>query len=190
MKIVVLGLGAIGSNLLVQLVRQYPDIEYEGVDFDRVEPRNIGPQAYFRELVNAPKAVAIQAVLSRFNNVKYTPKVFKLEKILVPEKDTVYLDCFDNSASRRLTCVRGEIFHVGFSPQYTAEGIWSPQYDPAGDVPAESADICTLTGAIPFIHTVVNTAAFVISGFITAGRKNNFILRGNPETSQFKLDYL
>lgn len=58
----VFGLGALGGNLLVQLVRQYPELNYVGIDFDFVEERNIRPQAFFRSQVKAPKAKAIQVV--------------------------------------------------------------------------------------------------------------------------------
>ena len=65
-KISVFGLGAIGSNLLVQLVKQYPEIEYTGIDYDKIEERNIGPQAYFAGMVGQPKCMAIRAVMSQY----------------------------------------------------------------------------------------------------------------------------
>ena len=173
------GLGAIGSNLLLQLAKQQPRLKYFGYDFDKVEPRNIGPQAYFLSNKNQPKVHAMRAILSQFlTKVDYVPVDGKITQPLVAvPTDTLVVDCFDNTASRRLlTQASGHVFHVGFSPQYTAEGLWSPEYDAPGDIPAGSPDICTLPDAVSFIHLVVNTACLTLLDFILTGEKKGFIV--------------
>lgn len=176
------GLGAIGSNLLLQLAKQQSDLEYVGFDFDKVEPRNIGPQAYFLEHVGQPKTIVMAAVLKRFQrNPKYKPVNGKVETplVTVPE-DTLVLDCFDNTKSRRLlTAAKGHVFHVGFSPYYTAEGIWSPDYDAPEDIQAGAPDLCTLPDATSFIHFVVNAAALTVLDFLLKGVKRSFIATPN-----------
>lgn len=186
MNIIVYGLGALGSNLLVQLARQYPHFSYTGVDFDKVESRNIPIQAYFKEHVNLPKAKALQSVLQRYGNVKYTPLLNRIISPIEPLKDSGWLaiDCFDNTASRRLITGSDRILHVGFSPSYTAECLWDDRYDVPGDVDSAQGDICQMTEAIGFIHFVVNRAVLTISKRISDDVKENWIVTGKTTLHQ------
>ena len=186
MKIKIFGLGAIGSNLLVQLVRQFPDNEYEGIDFDKVEDRNIRTQAYFLEHIGQPKVNAIRAVCQRYTRkFKYTPVNTEIKsppfKNHYPGqgrfKEELWVDCFDNSKSRKLLETVGEdynILHLGFSPFYTAECIWAKDYDAPGDVDPAGNDICEMADAIGFINYFVNLSVMVISDFLENGNKSNF----------------
>ena len=182
MKVHVFGLGAIGSNLIIQLMKQYPNFEYFGYDFDKIEDRNIGPQAYFLEQIGAPKSMALAAVAARFNRkVKYTPvnkKVEESPKHLFDAPDTLVLDCFDNTKSRKLlfTGKSKNVLHIGFSPFYTAEVIWDINYDVPGDVDPKQNDICEMGDATPFVHFVVNFSALTISNYINDNLNNNFII--------------
>lgn len=177
-KVVVYGLGALGSNLLVQLVRQFPQLKYEGVDYDKVEDRNIRIQAFFLEHVGALKAPALRTVLLRYvRKVDYNAVVKKVtEQVRLPDERTLVLDCFDNSASRKLVKGHPNILHLGFSPFYTAELVWDPDYDVPGDVDPNATDICQLQDAALFIHSFVNRAALEISSFIQDGTKKSFIV--------------
>jgi len=173
------GLGAIGSNLLIQLSKQFSDLKFYGLDMDKVEARNIGPQAYFLEHIGNYKAIAMNGIMRRFQrNPNYAGVTKKLtEPIYLNSATTLVLDCFDNTASRKLLLNTGSpTFHIGFSPLYTAEGIWSPGYDVPNDVPQNAPDLCTLPDATSFIHYVVNTAALAITEFLLEGRKRDFIV--------------
>lgn len=172
--IIVCGLGAIGSNVLNQLSKVYPDMNYIGIDFDVVEKRNIGTQAYFMENVGQPKALAMNVMLKRFNpKIKYRGVN---QKITVPEdvygladnSDALIVDCFDNVASRKILkqCISNPVYHMGFSAQYTAELIWNKDYVVSGDVDPNNADICTMIDAAPFIHFVCNFGVMQISEYI------------------------
>lgn len=187
MHITVYGLGAIGSNLLLQLARQYPQYQFTGVDFDKVESRNIPIQAYFRENVNQAKAKAMQVVLTRYGSVKYTPELKRILSPIQPITDRPWLgvDCFDNSASRALITGSDCILHIGFSPAYTAECIWNDKYEVPGDVDSTLGDICQMQEAIGFIHFIVNRAVLTISKFITEDVKESWIVTGKT-----KLTYL
>lgn len=181
MKIKVYGIGALGSNLLVQLVKQFPDFEYEGIDFDKIEERNMRTQAYFRDQINQPKAMAMRAILSRYvEKPKYTPKLTRIEtKIPIPDEDTLALDCFDNVKSRELLTFQGKdynIIHLGFSPAYSAEFMWNKNYSVPGDVDARLGDICSMTDAVGFINMFVNLALINISDFIFKKVKKDFIV--------------
>lgn len=181
MEIHVFGLGAIGSNLIIQLMKQYPNFKYFGYDFDIIEDRNIGPQAFFKEQVKAPKTYAIPVIAQRYlRKIDYTPKNIKLEKPptdLINKEGVLVLDCFDNSKSRKLLAHKASnILHVGFSPFYTAEIMWDSSYEVPGDVDPSRADVCELIDATPFIHFIVNLSALVISKNINESIQENYLI--------------
>lgn len=183
MKIAIFGLGALGSNLLVQLAKQYPEFEYTGIDFDKVEGRNIRTQAFFLEQVGLHKADAIRVILSRFlRRPKYTPVKQKITEppYKISLTHNLLIDCFDNSKSRDLiTKTETEhttVLHVGFSPFYTAEMIWDEDYDVPNDVDSRGVDICEQTDAVSFIHFVVNATVLNISDWINNKARKNIII--------------
>lgn len=182
-KIFVFGLGAIGSNLLTKLVTQYLNYEYYGIDYDTVEDRNIGTQAYFLYHINMPKVSAIYSVLGskikKFNYVPINNRIVSKNDILnlVPKENSLIIDCFDNSKSRALfSGIPHNCVHIGFSPDYTAEIIWNEHYSVPGDVNPDSNDICDLTEAVSFISFVVSFASMNISNFIEKGEKTDYII--------------
>jgi hypothetical protein len=187
MDIRLYGLGAIGSNLLVQLAKQFPDANFYGIDFDKIEERNIRTQAYFLEHVGLYKADAMRVILGRYlRKPKYTAVKTKVEGSVYmgvhgPEGLDAHLgiDCFDNTKSRKLFQNSGHVFHVGFSPEYSAEGIWhNKDYEVANDVDPTKNDICSMTDAVPFIHFVVNLAALNIARWIQTKEKRDFLVTG------------
>lgn len=191
MKVVIFGLGAIGSNLMVQLVRQFPDWEFVGVDFDKIEERNVRTQAYFIEQVGLLKVQAMRSVLARFRRqIRYTPVAEKLvEPITVwahKHGDVgLWVDCFDNAESRwLLTPTENKdvnVLHVGFSPHYTAECIWNKDYEVPGDVDPKAGDICSMDEAVGFINFVVSAATMTISKFAKSQVKESWILTGKRQ---------
>ncbi len=188
MHIAIYGVGALGSNLLVELVRQYPDFEFSAVDFDIVEERNLRTQAFFRDTLGYPKVHAMRTVLERYaRNVKYKgiPKRMTAQTpidTLTPQADLI-IDCFDNVASRRLlthTTVR-PVLHCGFSPAFTAEIIWDKEYDVPGDVDPAMPDICTLQGAATFIHFVSVLAAMTVTDYFEKKGMNSLLVTGKKQ---------
>lgn len=190
-KIFVYGLGSLGSNLLLQLAKKYPDIHFIGIDYDKVEDRNVGIQAYFLEHVNVPKVIAMSAVLQRFNRKShYTPKNVEIKCIKdldavineFGDKNSLLIDCVDNSKSRAYSTytkeskLETEVIHVGFSPHLAAEIIWDEKYTVPGPVDPNADDICEVRDAIPFIGFVVNLASMIISDYIDEGVKDNYII--------------
>lgn len=184
-KVTVFGLGAIGSNLMIQLLRQYPDMEYKGVDFDTIEDRNIRIQAYYNDQVKQPKALALRAVGHRYvRKFKYTAHNKKIDGKFTdtPGPSDLWVDCFDNSLSRQLLVNRGgdnaNILHLGFSPHYTAEFMWNDGYDVPGEVDPDAPDICALHDAACFIHFFVSRAVLEIAEFMNNGHQRNFLVTG------------
>lgn len=180
-KFFIFGLGAIGSNLIMQLSRIYGDCSFFGIDFDKVEERNIDTQAYFLHHINLPKAQAMSVIFGlKSRSVLYTPIIAKIEteaevEAMIPNDSSIIIDCFDNAESRAL--IHGKnCLHVGFSPQYSAEIIWDERYSTPNNIPPEQNDVCEMSEAVPFINLVVSLACMNINNFIDSGIKNDIIV--------------
>lgn len=191
MKHIVFGLGAIGSNLLSQLVQIDPEGEFYGVDYDKVEERNLGTQAYLTPHVGMPKANAMQVILNmKKRGVKYTPKDIEMVNgMRVPDiigpynkNEVIIYDCFDNANSRRLLEGIENCLHIGFSPKYVAEIIWGFNYTSPHDIPEGELDICEMDNAVPFINFVVSMAVFSVQDYMQNGEENSYII-----THKFKI---
>lgn len=189
MNILICGLGAIGSNMLVSLSKRYRDAHFTGVDYDKVEDRNIGPQAFFQEHVGQPKALVMPAILARYSRkVNYTPVNKKLETpadfgtLITAKKYDLVLDCFDNVQARGLV-IGEKTLHIGFSPQYTAEIIWDRKYSVPGEVDPNRADICVNPDAAAFIGFVTNFATFVVGEYLD----NNFTEKSFLITGKYRI---
>ena len=181
MVIAVYGLGALGSNLLVQLAKQFPDTEFHGIDFDKVEDRNIRTQAYFLEHVGMHKSDAMRIILARYlRKPNYKPFRLKIERPEMIGRHDLAIDCFDNTASRELFReVKSPVLHIGFSPAYSAECMWNKEYFEDGiaqDVDPALGDICSMTEAVSFIHYIVNLSAMNITQFLTKKVARNFVV--------------
>jgi hypothetical protein len=190
MRIYCYGLGAIGSNLIVQLMKQFPEHEYYGLDYDKIEDRNIKTQAYFLEHIGMPKTHAVPVVAQRFlRKLNYKPLNQKLEKTPsnLNEPDTLHIDCFDNPESRRLlhTGKAKNVLHVGFSPFYTAEMLWDDSYDVPGAVDPAQNDICEMEEAASFIQFVVNFAVMNVTKYFNDEVRDNYII-----TDKFRIKKL
>jgi len=144
-QLVVCGAGAIGSNLVDNLLRQGFQL-IRLIDMDRVEVHNINTQTFTTDDVGAMKVAACQTSGFRAVGVEIEVVSKKLEaknvKKLLKGADLV-IDGFDNTEARRIVtdhCKSQGIpcLHVGMFEEY-AEVVWNeaytvPQEDPAGDV--------------------------------------------------------
>lgn len=186
--ICVCGLGAIGSNLIVQLSKQYPFYNFIGIDFDVVEERNIKTQAYFISHVGQPKTQSMFSVFStKHRKINYKGIRNKIESVAdlglirknFPSENYLYIDCFDNIKSRKIFSGLREdsCLHIGFSPQFSAEIIWHEDYEVPGEMDPSGVDICTLDEASSFITFVVSFGSMIIDNFFKEGKKESFIIK-------------
>ena len=186
---IIMGLGAIGSNLLMELINIDPKAEFIGIDFDKVEDRNINTQAYFLHHIGMYKAQAMQIVIGmKKNGIKYFPIVKKINNIykdinlfganqvIGSRKDILIIDCFDNAESRKLLEGIDNCLHIGFSPQYTAEIIWGKNYNTPNNIPKDQDDICEMSYASSFIKYIVGFAGIVIKEYLETGNRNNYAI--------------
>lgn len=189
MKILICGVGALGSNLVRELV---PDLKGEHeitvLDKDKVEERNItaGTQFYTRDQIDIPKVEALQ-----FNIYKWYEREIKIinhgiisnsdaDRIIMDSaKDGLIIDCFDNYESRR--DLQNRFYHrhlnglhLGFSDNYTFSIEWAENYKVPSDI-TSGFDICTMPGAAAFVSSVAALGSLVAEEFILNNKKLELI---------------
>ena len=189
-KIMIAGLGAIGSNLATNLIADCKNHEYSLVDHGKVEPRNLqaSTQNYLREQIDLPKARALRLNIYNLLNVEVKAIEHHIgktwtdsgrEKALSKCVDyDLIIDCLDNYEGRKILYdyskkFKTECLHIGFSPQFTFEIAWNEDYE----IPdaAKGLDICALEGASSFVKYVASLASSVIQDFLRSGKKRNLI---------------
>jgi len=143
-KIMVCGIGAIGSNLVDSLARQgFRKILV--LDKDRVERRNISTQIYGENQIGYLKTQALKTTIFRNTGIEIDTICKELTATNSKLLKQVHLvvDAFDNSASRKLVqdaCRLHNIkcIHVGLSSGY-GEVCWDEKYRVPNDV---GRDVC------------------------------------------------
>lgn len=178
MKIIVMGIGAIGSNLVSLLA---PDLKGEHeivvLDKDVVEERNVqaGTQFYLPDQIGLSKGEALQ-----FNIYNHFQK--EIDFIYEPLKNfatssadlngyNLIIDCFDNTEARkkiqnlyRATTWDIELLHIGFSANFTFAIEWDKNYKVPTDI--EGLDICEMPGAAAFVKRTASLGAMVVEEYI------------------------
>ncbi|MGD2269586.1 MAG: ThiF family adenylyltransferase [Desulfobacterales bacterium] len=173
------GIGAVGSNLAVNIARQgfYSLIL---IDRDRVEPHNLGTQVWTEAEVGLFKAECLRNRL--FDDlgleVEARPKALEARSVRKLLKGAALIvDSFDNSDSRNIvksysTEAGVPCLHVGLNADY-AEVMWNEAYrvpSPAGQ------DICDYPLARNLIMMAVSVAAESLIRFIINGEKKNYTI--------------
>jgi hypothetical protein len=177
-RLVVCGAGAVGSNLVNNLVRQ-GFRSFRVIDDDRVESHNVGTQTYGGSDVGAFKVEVLQADVFRTVGVE-----IEAERKRLTEKNVdkllggadVVIDGFDNTASRRLvteSCRTSgtACLHVGMSADY-AEILWNEGYR----VPQEGAagmDVCDYPLARNLTQFAVALASEALVRYVLTGRRQD-----------------
>src|SRR3954468_22654492 len=144
LRVTLCGVGAVGSNLADNLVRQGV-VRLRAIDKDRVEEHNVSTQAYGEADVGVWKVEALRNRLFKVAGVEIDAVRKELTaqnaKQLLNDCDLV-VDAFDNSAARQVVqeTVRASgipCLHMGLYEDY-CEIIWDERYrvpkDVAGDV--------------------------------------------------------
>lgn len=177
MKILICGVGAIGSNLTARLVADLKgQREITVLDKDKVEERNTtaGTQFYTPDQVGLTKVEALQ-----FNIYKWYQReinIFEgdiIEWIGQSPKQDLVIDCFDNHKARKVTnAFKGftELIHLGFSQDFTFAIEWAENYKTPADL-TSGFDICTVAGAGAFVNSVASLGSLVVEEFINNNRK-------------------
>ena len=181
MKIYILGCGALGSNIAMNLAFDAKDHHLVLVDFDIIEARNyqFGTQQYTPSQICQKKvdALMLKIIMDTrrpFSDLSRLDKKLNIDKIEF-EKDSLLVDCLDNYTSRLFVKTEAdrlglECVHVGFSPAMTFEAGWNDNYSVPDDT-LGSFDICEAQGARSFIQYVAGLATNIIVDFLKKGDK-------------------
>ncbi len=184
-RLTVCGAGAVGSNLVQNLMRQgFRRVTV--IDLDRVEAHNVNTQTYAEGDVGAWKVDVLQAEMFRAVGVEIAAVRERLtERNAVKwlrDADLV-VDGFDNHASRTVVtdhCRAAHVpcLHVGLSPDY-AEVVWNENYRVPQDVVQEGANVCDYPLARNLIQFAVALASEAIVRFVLEGKRESrsFTLR-------------
>ena len=183
-NVVVCGVGAAGSNILLHLIYAFPNLNYTVIDFDKVESRNweAGTQPYSKIDLHRPKTQAIQRVCmtlreKKVNSVNMRINSTKeLENLFPNPSTTLFIDAFDNAASRNLfiPLKKYSVIHVGFSASLNGEAVWNEIFTHMTASPKDAEiDVCEMTLARPFIFALTAMATISITTFLETGRTEN-----------------
>lgn len=182
-RIIVFGLGAAGSNFLINMIHAHPTMLFSGVDFDFVEARNYeaGTQPYTKADLNRPKVQAMQRIISASRKVMsgHVIKIgstAQIEDIAGDPKNALLVDAFDNIEARNYFLpLKGKyhILHIGFSPSLTGEAVWAESYSEMTANGKSEFDVCQANIARPFIHGLTAISALIATEFIDTGAKKN-----------------
>jgi hypothetical protein len=174
------GVGAIGSNLADNLVRQGFQ-KITAIDFDRVEDHNRNSQIWTSRDVGQLKVAALRSHIFNVMKVAIEPVDKKLEaanvhKFLKP--GSIVIDGFDNPEGRSIVTkhcgtLNIDCLHLGLSED-CAEVTWNEHYT----VPTKGTglDICEypLARNIALLAVIVGTESLI--RYIETGRKESYLI--------------
>lgn len=177
MRVVVIGVGALGSHV-VQLVRNL-DIKLVLVDFDRVEQRNVQSQFHSRPSVGKSKVEGLRNMIQLLFDLRVETnprKVTSLNVEAILGKADLVLDCLDNAESRRLVqafvrdkgipCLHGALAPDGmFGQVLWDEDFMIDEEDVEGQATCEGGEF------LPFIGVVSSLMALAVQRFVDDDRR-------------------
>lgn len=175
LRLTVCGAGAIGSNLLIALLRM--GLRHATViDFDRVEPHNVANQHYGLSDAGAPKVEVLQAEAYRIAEVEIATHHRKIDERTVARLlrgSTLVVDALDNHAGRAVVaahCAAAALpcLHIGLAAGY-AEVLWNEGYRVPRD--PDAADPCPDPVAAPLVAVAVAVAAETILRYAARGAR-------------------
>lgn len=173
-RLTLCGAGALGSLLAINLARQgFGSLRI--IDRDRVEEHNIGTQIYSEADIGAWKAEVLRNRIFRATGTEaeaVTKELVARNVHTLLKGADVFVDTFDNSASRRLvqeSCrtQRVACLHVGLSADY-AEVIWDEHYRVPADV---LGDVCDYPLARNLVLLAVAVASETLLRFVLEGTR-------------------
>ena len=178
MKLVIVGVGALGSHLVL-LGRNW-EVDFVVVDFDRVEQKNVLSQFHSTMGVGRNKAQAIQQAMQglfgiRLEAVPHRLTADNCEALL--SGAGLVVDCVDNAPTRQLIqnfvrkqgipCLHGAVAADG---SY-ARVMWDELF--TIDDGGEGVATCEDGEHLPFIGTVTSRMAAIVQQFLGDGTQRS-----------------
>jgi molybdopterin/thiamine biosynthesis adenylyltransferase len=178
-KVVILGVGALGSHL-VQALRN-ERIRLVAVDFDRVEMKNVQSQFHFKNAVGKKKTDALKQAMQFCYGRKIEVVGNKLTADNVVQLlggSDLIVDCLDNGEARRVVqgfarenavaCLHGALAADGEFGRV----IWDEDF--VIDEAVSGAATCEDGEFLPFIQLVSTYLACAVQRFVRSRRKVGF----------------
>ena len=175
-KVVIVGVGALGSHLALLL--RNVDADLVLVDFDRVEAKNVQAQFHTKMGLGKNKAAALQQTLKGLfgRDVTAIPHRLGAENVAtLLGGAALVVDCLDNAPSRQLVqdhvrahgiaCLHGALAADG---QF-GRVIWDEDF--AIDGAAAGAATCEDGEHLPFVARVAAELALAAQRFLRDGKK-------------------
>jgi molybdopterin-synthase adenylyltransferase len=182
MRLVVCGVGAIGSTAVLALRNLEASLAL--VDFDRVESRNVLAQGSVKQSIGKNKAEALRLQLLNFHGVKAEAFGVRLGEENVDALcggAGLVLDCFDNAASRQVLSAFARrtgtpLVHAALSADGTFGLVrWDERFvADAEDVPGQAT--CEDGRHLPFISLLGAALARVVQDFVARGVRRDVMV--------------
>ncbi len=174
------GVGAVGSNLADNLIRQGFS-NFTAIDMDRVDDHNRNTQIWTSRDIGQKKVAALRNYMFNVMKVAVEPIDKKLDASNVKkllQKDSIIIDGFDNPESREIVtnhCRDNQIecLHIGLAEDF-AEVTWNDRYH----IPKKSTgkDVCEYPLARNTVMMAVIVGTESLIRFLDDGTKTNFMI--------------
>jgi molybdopterin-synthase adenylyltransferase len=182
MKIVVCGIGALGSTA-VQYLRNL-DAELRLIDFDRVESKNLAAQWFVKQSLGKNKAEAARLQLANFYGAKAEAIGVKLVANNARELlagAALAVDCFDNADSRIVLAQAARaaaipLVHAALAADGTFGLVrWDERFTAdREDAPGQAT--CEGGEHLPMIGLVGATLARAIQGYAATSERHDYLI--------------
>jgi len=184
--IVIVGVGALGSHLLLGI--RNIDVRITLVDFDRVELKNTMSQFHVKQGVGLNKVQALQKTMrmlfgASINGAPVRLSSENLDMLLGGARGhpaDLVVDCTDNGEARQLMqawCTTHDIplLHGSLAADGAyARVMWTEHFSIDDD--GEGGATCEDGEHLPFISWVSAMMAMEVQSFLATGRKRSFHL--------------
>jgi len=189
-EILILGLGAIGSNVAKNLILADENLIINGIDKDRVEKRNLFTQVYRSRHVGQPKAVAFQMEIAEKTGMqphgKFILTELKKSGLDYFNRLDLIIDCFDNWQSRiyaqeyaeRMKC---NILRLGFdfiNDKPLATSLWNHKPEDS-NYKGKTIDVCDLQEWSYWVAGVAGIFTGEVLNFIRRKSQRDLLIKNN-----------
>lgn len=185
MKIIIVGVGALGSHV-VQFLRNI-DADLQVIDFDKIDAKNVMSQFHGKPNLGKNKTMGLQSIMTFLFGKKIGATPHKLTTLnddaLLSGADLI-VDCLDNAAARIIVqnfarrshtpCVHGALTNDGTFGRVVWDEFFTADAEGAAGTPT-----CENGEHLPFIGLVASQLALTIQLFLQDGKKSNWnVYRG------------
>jgi len=176
--IAIIGIGAIGSWLVLYLARPAPEYQMLLWDDDRVGMENIGNSAFLSHHIGGFKAVVGSELAAlKGGHARFVTDTLDERTVtrLARYSPSLVVDCLDNAESRALLHrLQWPTLHVGISEHGNGSALWDEVWTVPDEGYARGGNpICTHMLGRPILRMAAVVAAKIIEDFVETGDRRN-----------------